>query len=68
VTNPGDLAAPTSAAAARAGSSTGVGLRNATERLKLLFGERATLILRPQPAGHVTADAVSIPLQPATPQ
>jgi sensor histidine kinase YesM len=66
VTNPGDLAAPTSAAAARAGSSTGVGLRNATERLKLLFGERATLILRPEPAGCVTAD-VSIPLT-ATPQ
>ena len=66
VTNPGDLAAPTSAAAARAGSSTGVGLRNATERLKLLFGERATLILRPEPAGCVTAD-VSI-LLTATPQ
>ena len=64
VTNPGDLAAPTSAAAARAGSSTGVGLRNATERLKLLFGERATLILRPEPAGCVTAD-VSIPLTAA---
>ena len=64
VTNPGDLAAPTSAAAARAGSSTGVGLRNASERLKLLFGERATLILRPEPAGCVTAD-VSIPLTAA---
>ncbi len=64
VTNPGDLSAPASAAAARAGSSTGVGLRNAAERLKLLFGPAATLTLRPQPAGHVTA-AVSIPLQPA---
>ncbi len=63
VTNPGDLSAPASAAAARAGSSTGVGLRNAAERLKLLFGPAATLTLRPQPAGHVTA-AVSIPLNP----
>jgi CheY-like chemotaxis protein len=53
VTNPGDLAAPTSAAAARAGSSTGVGLRNAAERLKLLFGERATLILRPESPGRL---------------
>src|SRR5258708_4374236 len=61
VSNPGDLAAPTSAAAARAGSSTGVGLRNASERLKLLFGHRATLSLLAEPAGCVTAD-VLIPL------
>ena len=66
VTNPGDLSAPASAAAARAGSSTGVGLRNAAERLRLLFGPAATLTLRPQPAGHVTA-AVSIP-PPARPR
>lgn len=64
VTNPGDLSAPASAAAARAGSSTGVGLRNAAERLKLLFGPAAGLTLRPEPTGHVTA-VVSIPLQPA---
>jgi hypothetical protein len=64
VSNPGDLAAPTSAAAARAGSSTGVGLRNASERLKLLFGERAVLTLLAEPAGCVTADVV-IPLNPA---
>jgi hypothetical protein len=64
VSNPGDLTAPTSAAAARAGSSTGVGLRNASERLKLLFGERATLTLLPEPAGCVTAE-VLIPLNPA---
>ena len=61
VTNPGDLVAPTSAAAAKAGSSTGVGLRNASERLKLLFGDRASLALLAEPAGCVTAD-VLIPL------
>jgi len=65
VTNPGDLAAPTSASAALAGSSTGVGLRNASERLNLLFGERATLTVLAEPAGCVTA-GVLIPLnQPA---
>lgn len=63
VTNPGDLSAPASPAAARAGSSTGVGLRNASERLKLLFGERAALILLAEPPGCVTAD-VMIPLNP----
>jgi hypothetical protein len=63
VSNPGDLSAPASPAAARAGSSTGVGLRNASERLKLLFGERATLSLLAEPAGCVTAD-VLIPLNP----
>ncbi|MBI2514324.1 MAG: sensor histidine kinase [Opitutae bacterium] len=60
VTNPGDLSAPASTAAARAGSSTGVGLRNASERLKLLFGGRARLSLTAEPAGVVTA-AVTIP-------
>ena len=63
VTNPGDLSAPASPAAARAGSSTGVGLRNASERLKLLFGERATLAVLAEPPGCVTAD-VLIPLNP----
>jgi LytS/YehU family sensor histidine kinase len=61
VTNPGDLAEPASVPAARAGSSTGVGLRNASERLKLLFGDRASLTLLAEPAGCVTAD-VLIPL------
>ena len=65
VTNPGDLAAPASPAAARAGSSTGVGLRNASERLKLLFGDHASLTLLSEPAGRVTAD-VLIPLNPST--
>lgn len=63
VSNPGDLAAPANAAAARAGSSTGVGLRNASDRLKLLFGDRAVLSLLATPAGCVTAD-VTIPLNP----
>ena len=61
VTNPGDLGTPSNVSAALAGSSTGVGLRNASERLKLLFGERATLVLLSEPAGCVSAD-VSIPL------
>jgi sensor histidine kinase YesM len=64
VTNPGDLAEPVSAAVARSGSSTGVGLRNASERLRLLFGDRATLTLLAEPAGCVTVD-VLIPLSPA---
>ena len=63
VTNPGDLSAPASASAARAGSSTGVGLRNASERLKLLFGDRASLTLLSEPPGCVTA-SVLIPLNP----
>jgi len=61
VTNPGDLTGPANASAARAGSSTGVGLRNASDRLKLLFGDHATLTLLAEPAGCVTAD-VYIPL------
>lgn len=54
VTNPGQLADAPSA-------STGLGLRNAAERLKLLFGTHATLALKAEPAGCVTA-AVFIPL------
>jgi signal transduction histidine kinase len=64
VTNPGEVASPASAAAARAGSSTGVGLRNASERLKLLYGDKARLSLTAEPAGCVTAH-VLIPLKPA---
>jgi two-component sensor histidine kinase len=55
VSNPGDLSAPSSAVAAKAGSSTGVGLRNASERLQLLFGDRARLSLAPGSVGCVTA-------------
>lgn len=64
VTNPGDLSGPVSDAAAKAGSSTGVGLRNASERLKMLFGGRATLNLLSEPPGCVTA-SVYIPLNHA---
>ena len=63
VTNPGEVATPASEAAARAGSSTGVGLRNASERLKLLFGGKARLTLAAEPVGCVTAH-VLIPLKP----
>lgn len=59
VTNPGSL--PASPRSIRANGSTGVGLRNAGERLRLLFGERATLDLRPSRPGEVVAEAV-IPL------
>ena len=55
VTNPGSLAAigsPTSAA------STGVGLRNAADRLRLLFGERASLRLRAESPSLVVAEAI----------
>jgi sensor histidine kinase YesM len=65
VANPGDLAPAGNAAALKAGSSTGVGLRNASERLKLLYGEQATLRLLAEPAGCVTA-GVSIPLKPGS--
>ena len=61
VANPGELGAPLSASAALAGSSTGVGLRNASERLKLLYGDHAALGLLAEPPGCVTAD-VRIPL------
>lgn len=55
VTNPGSLTA--------GGGSTGVGLRNAAERLQLLFGAQATLDLREGPPGWVTAGVI-IPLDP----
>jgi len=55
VANPGSLSAK--------GTSTGVGLRNAAERLQLLFGERASLALREDPHGQVVADVV-VPLGP----
>jgi sensor histidine kinase YesM len=56
VSNPGQIAGN------GRDSSTGVGLRNAADRLRLIFGERATLQLRSdlQPA-QVVAEAV-IPL------
>jgi hypothetical protein len=42
-------------------TSTGLGLRNAAERLRLIFGERATLSLRSDRPEKVVAEAV-IPL------
>jgi hypothetical protein len=56
VINPGTLAA--------SGGSTGVGLRNAADRLRLLFGTQATLDLREDPPGHVVAEVI-LPLEPA---
>ena len=58
VTNPGELA--TAATKMRA-ASTGVGLRNAAERLRLLFGEGATLQLRAASPVLVVAEAVLPP-------
>jgi signal transduction histidine kinase len=55
VTNPGQVAT------SGRGSSTGVGLHNAGERLRLIFGERATLMLRSDQPAQVVAEAV-IPL------
>ncbi len=43
------------------GTSTGVGLHNAAERLRLIFGESATLRLRSEQPSTVVAEAV-IPL------
>jgi sensor histidine kinase YesM len=59
VRNPGEFGA----VPAKHGTSTGVGLRNAAERLRLLFGDRATLHLRASTPASVVAEAV-LPLQP----
>ena len=61
VTNPGSLDAAVTPAQA---ASTGVGLRNAADRLRLLFGERATLELRAEAPALVVAEAV-LPLRVA---
>jgi LytS/YehU family sensor histidine kinase len=64
VTNPGSLLASEekqNRLARAGGASTGVGLRNAADRLRLLFGEKATLQLRAQAPGTVVAEA-RIPL------
>ncbi len=60
VTNPGAFD-PGSAKLARTNGSTGMGLANAANRLRLLFGEQATLQLRAGEPGRVVAEAV-IPL------
>jgi len=66
VTNPGELPSISTsvpqALAAKQAASTGLGLRNAAERLRLLFGERATLQLRSLAPAVVVAEAV-IPLR-----
>jgi hypothetical protein len=62
VTNPGSIEV-TPAKATLAAASTGVGLRNAAERLRLLFGDRATLRLHANPPATVVAEAI-LPVQP----
>jgi LytS/YehU family sensor histidine kinase len=59
VTNPGQLANAT-----KKNRSTGLGLSNAHERLRLLFGEKSSLELRADGADSVVAEAI-IPLQPS---
>jgi two-component system LytT family sensor kinase len=62
VTNPGELTpAPARGLARPLNGSTGVGLRNAAERLRLLFGESALLQLRAESPATVVAEA-RIPL------
>ncbi len=53
ITNPGSLDAK--------GGSTGLGLRNAAERLRLIFGERAVLRLSEESPGLVAA-VVELPI------
>lgn len=60
VTNPADMQ-PSLAPPRERSASTGLGLRNAAERLRLLFGERATLELRAVTPAMVMAEAV-VPL------
>jgi signal transduction histidine kinase len=57
VANPGSLAP----AVPGEDGSTGLGIRNAAERLRLLFGDGASLQLRPAPDAGVLAEVV-IPL------
>jgi hypothetical protein len=56
VINPGSL--PDASRRAKASASTGMGLKNASDRLRLLFGERATLNLRSATPDSVVAEAV----------
>ncbi|HUR59087.1 MAG TPA: sensor histidine kinase [Opitutaceae bacterium] len=62
VSNPGELAS--AARAASSNTSTGLGLRNAAERLRLLFGDRASLQLRAGTPEIVIAEAI-LPLPSA---
>lgn len=63
VSNPGELA-ETAPKGGQRGSSTGLGLRNAAERLRLLFGDRAQLELRAASPEIVLAEAI-LPLTAA---
>jgi len=63
VTNPGAIDA-VPAHRETSVASTGLGLANAANRLRLLFGDRATLKLRPGEPGNVIAEAI-IPLTAA---
>lgn len=63
VTNPGEIAPASPAKPSKpAAVSTGVGLRNAADRLRLLFGDSASLQLRSLSPKVVVAEA-HIPLQ-----
>lgn len=55
VTNPGVL---TESAEGAPGRSTGLGLKNAAERLRLSFGDRARLTLRGEAAARVVAEVL----------
>ncbi len=57
VTNPGELAVGRRGQSGE-GESTGLGMSNAAERLRLLFGDRARLELRAANARTVMAEAV----------
>lgn len=59
VTNPGRLAEGPAK-----NRSTGLGLSNAGERLRLIFGEKSSLEVRTEGADSVVAEAI-IPLQPS---
>jgi hypothetical protein len=65
VTNPGEIAPASPAKPSKSAAvSTGVGLRNAADRLRLLFGDSASLQLRSLTPQVVVAEA-HIPLQPS---
>lgn len=62
VINPGQLAPAAASVAAPGAGSTGLGLKNAAERLRMFFGDRARLQLKAENAERVVAE-VSLPRQ-----
>jgi LytS/YehU family sensor histidine kinase len=62
VINPGELSPAISSGKINGRESTGLGLKNAAERLRMFFGDRARLQLRAEPNSRVVAE-VSIPMQ-----